>query len=202
MVIIGGVLHGAWRWTSRSAAGGLLGLGALDREDVPGAVAEREAVERAFGLRIGVERRAEVVGDGDLAWRGVELEVDVHLVAGRQSGRGAMLRAHADHVNAAHHRDRVPVGVAVDGDPDRRALARPTRRRPRRDLDAGRVLAGAQDRGRKRMVPSLPDCGTRLGDRLTAHQDQRSAQAKARTTVPSMATVRPTVTERKPMTGG
>ena len=136
-----------------------------DLEGVPALVRVRELVERR--LRGGVAHRARRPGSGgldDLARRRVELELDVDLLAAADARRAAMLRAHADHVRAAQHRDRVAVRVAVDRHVDRRALAGAERLdRLRRDLEAHRGLAFLQDGRPKAHVPNHSRDGPRDG---------------------------------------
>src|SRR5688500_15217248 len=82
----------------------LVGLGAGDLEHVPRLVAVRQAVEGAPRVRLGVEGGGQVGRHGHLARGGVELHLDVHLVAPGDPGAGAVLGADADHVHPAHHR--------------------------------------------------------------------------------------------------
>ena len=72
-----------------------------------------------------VERGGEIGRHGDLAGRGVELDVDVHLIARGNAGARAVLGAHRQHEHPVHGGHRGAVGVPADGDAHRRTLARP-----------------------------------------------------------------------------
>src|SRR3990170_8018427 len=74
----------------------LIGLGSGDLEHVPPLVAVREAIEGLTCLRLGVERGSEVVRDAHLARLGVELDLDLDLVAPHHASAGTVLGADAD----------------------------------------------------------------------------------------------------------
>ena len=126
----------------------LVALRPLDLEDVPGLVAVRQAVECAFGVRLGSEGCGKVCRHGHLAWCRVEFEVDVDLVATLDPGASPVLGTHTEHVVAAHHGDGAAVGVAIDRHADRRTLALAE---SLHDIvgnaDAGRGLVVLQERG-------------------------------------------------------
>src|SRR6185503_15651771 len=85
-----------------------------------------------------------------LARGGVELDVDVHVLARGDAGRLAVLGAERYEAATTHHRDRRAVGVPADGDPDRSAPAGTQRGDDVvRDGHAGGRLAAELDLGAK-----------------------------------------------------
>jgi hypothetical protein len=81
---------------------------------------------------------------------GVEFDIDVHLVTGGDPGAFADFRANADHELATHGGHAAAIGVAVDGDANRRPLARPEARHDSRwHPNASGGLATLQNGGVK-----------------------------------------------------
>lgn len=74
----------------------------------------RQRLEGLPRFRIKLERFRQVGRHGHLARRGIELDVDVHLVAAGDTGAGAILRAHPDHEHPAHGHHSAAVGVTLD----------------------------------------------------------------------------------------
>jgi hypothetical protein len=62
------------------------------------------------------ERVGKIGRHRDLARCGVERDVHLDVLAGGNTGRGAVVRAQWDKVPAAHRRDGRPVGVTADRD--------------------------------------------------------------------------------------
>src|SRR5450759_510383 len=120
----------------------------LDPQHEPLPVAVREPVEEPPGLDVAVERLREVGWHRQLARLGVELEVDLHLVAGGDADQRAVLRTHPDQELLAVDRHGAAVRLPVDRDADRWPLALPqARNHGRRDPKARRGLAVELDRG-------------------------------------------------------
>jgi len=84
---------------------------------------------KPLGIGITLECLDQVRRQSQLSWcgveRGVELDLDIDLVTRGHAGVLAILSAHRQHVAPAHPGHGAAVIVAVDGDPNRRALARP-----------------------------------------------------------------------------
>src|SRR5690349_1612831 len=74
------------------------GLRIVDREREAPLVAVRQALEEALRLGVAIEGRREVGWHLDLAWLGVELEIDIENVARLHTGRGTMFGRDADEV--------------------------------------------------------------------------------------------------------
>jgi hypothetical protein len=88
-------------------------VGPLDLQHVPCLVAVGQAVEGTPGRRLCIQRGGQVGRHTHLPWGGVELDVDIHLLAA--SDAGTVVGVDPDHVAAARHRYGAAVGVAVEG---------------------------------------------------------------------------------------
>jgi poly(glycerol-phosphate) alpha-glucosyltransferase len=129
---------------------GLLRLRLGDRARVLLAVAVRQLLPRGRRDRIRRERVGEVLRNLHLARRVVPHDRDLHHLTSGDTGRGAVLRAHADQVPAAHHRRRVAVAVAaVERHDDRHPLAAELGDHIVGDLDPD-VVAALQQGGGER----------------------------------------------------
>jgi hypothetical protein len=102
-------------------------LGGVDRDHVPLLLAEGQPVEETARVGVVGERLREVRRNLDLAWLGVELDLDIQLVAGGDPGERAVLSADSQQVPVATGRDRAAEGVRADRDANRRLLARAER---------------------------------------------------------------------------
>src|SRR5262249_35489849 len=80
-------------------------------------------VVASAGGQVGVEGAGEVFWLDDDAGFGVELEVNLDLVAGRYAGGPSVGVAEAEQEAAAHDRDPAAPGVPVDRDDHRRPFA-------------------------------------------------------------------------------
>ena len=69
------------------------GLCPIDRQHMPALPAVREPLEEPLSVGIGGERIREVGGDLDRPWLGVELDIDIDLVARRDASGFAVLPA-------------------------------------------------------------------------------------------------------------
>ena len=131
-----------------AALAGVGGFGLGDGQHEGLLAAEREGREVGLGGRIAREGVGEVGGQGKLARCGIELDVDVDLVAARDVGFFAVLGADTDHEDAAHHGDGVAIGVAIDRDPHRRTFSSAERLNDLiGHLNAGRGFATLQQAG-------------------------------------------------------
>jgi len=95
----------------------LRGLGALDREHVALAVADRQGVEPLARVRHRGERRRQILRHLHRARLIVADEVDLDVVARRDAGPGADVRADRELRLAGTHRDRARVLDPGDGRP-------------------------------------------------------------------------------------
>src|SRR5690242_13013092 len=95
------------------------GLGVFDRENVALLAGVGKLAERRPGGGVAVERGSEVSGNGDLARGGVQLDGDVHLIAGRDAGPLAYGGADRELELAVHPGDGRLVGVPRERDADR-----------------------------------------------------------------------------------
>src|SRR5690606_12002637 len=102
---------------------GLLRLGAGYLFHVIPLVAERQAVECAAGLRLGVESRGEVGRHLDLSGSGVELQFHLQLVACHHPCSLSVGSADSQPVLTTHRGDGVAIRVTVDRDLHGRSLA-------------------------------------------------------------------------------
>jgi len=125
----------------------LSGLRTLDRQDMTQLVAVGKAVEELLCRGISAQCHRKIVGDGHLAWRGVELEVHINLVAGGYSRAGSVFPANRQHELSTHRGHRAAVGVpAVQGHGHGRLLAgAKTGDNIGRNLESGRRFAGEQE---------------------------------------------------------
>jgi len=81
---------------------GRWGLGFLDRDDVPSLVAVGQRIEGLLRSRFTVERFGEIGRHSDLSRLGVEFDIYVHLVSGRNTRACTVLRADRQHELAAY----------------------------------------------------------------------------------------------------
>src|SRR6266480_3891120 len=103
-------------------------LGVLDPAHPLLAVRVRQPVEEPPRRTVGAERLGEIVRHRHIAWRRVELDVDVDLVPGRNPGRLAVLGAERQQELPGPRRDGGAVRVPADRDPDGRLPTRVERR--------------------------------------------------------------------------
>src|SRR5260370_10515603 len=127
-----------------------LGILDIDRDDQAQLLAVGQALEEFRGLDAAREGRGEVGRNGDLPRLGVQLEVDVDRVPGRDAGTLTDLVADSEHELAAHDGDSAAVGEAVDGRADWWPLARSEcGHHLRRHFDPRGGLSGRQNLGPK-----------------------------------------------------
>src|SRR5690606_13297611 len=129
-----------------------------------------------------VQRSREVLRHLHLARRRVQFDVYVKLIAARDSGPGTVVGAQADHELAAHGGDRAAVGVSVERDGHRRALAGAKGLHdPWRNLDAGCVAASLNDSRPDSHRVSIPATPTQdaLATRVCAISRARLAGIRA-----------------------
>src|ERR687887_1579053 len=127
---------------------GLGALGAFDGVHEPRLLAVGEPVEEPARLALAAQRAREIGGDGHLPRLGVELDLDVDLVAGRNAGGCAVLGVDANEEPVAPRCHGAAVGVAVDRDLDRRLPARPEDRDVLvGDVNPGGSLACGEESG-------------------------------------------------------